>query len=156
MTNFMEALDTKTEEVERPPLVPQGTYNAMISAPAQFGKIESPNFNAETITFKLRLLSANENADDVDEDDLAAYGDLSKAFVEHKFLFNTEDEAAFANTKFALSKFLENTLNIHGKTIKEGCAEAQNEPLIVTVGWRPDKNDPEVFYTKVKATAPAE
>lgn len=153
MVNFNEVLNKTAASIERPPIVPVGTYRAVVT------KIPSIDTTGDgkwdTCDFQLRLLSAEE---DVDQDDLKAYGGLNQASViRHNFMFNKEDEAAFNRTLYNLKRFLLEHLQVEGNddtSVKELLDASVNHQCLVFVKWRADKNDPEIQYAQVGKTAP--
>lgn len=155
--NFQETLEKKLGDVERPPLIPQGTYVAAVSKQPTFDSVGADG-QWETCDFIMKLLSPT---DDVDADELKEYGDLSAAYIRHRFMFNTGEgeAAAFQRTEYNLKRFLEDHLQIDGaakKGYKQALAESVNHQCLVVISWRPDKNDPEIMYAEVRATAPIE
>lgn len=155
MVNFTDALNTKMGDIERPPLIPGGTYVAMVSKIPSIEKISDGKW--DVIDFQLRLAHAGE---DVSQEDLKAFGGLNASTViRHRFMFSTEDEAAQKRTLFNLKRFLLDHLKVEGDdntSVKELLNNSVNHQCSVFIGWRPDKNDPELFYAEVKKTAAAE
>lgn len=152
--NFQDALNVKLKDVEAIPLIPQGTYVTTVSKHPTFGAVGEGG-RYETCVFILKVLQPT---DDVDVKELKDYGDVSKAFIRHQFMFDTEDENAFSKSHNRLIKFLEDHLQIDGaanKELKQVLAESVNHQCLATIGWRPDKNDPEIMYAEIKSTAPA-
>lgn len=147
--NFNDALNVKMEEIERPPLIPVGTYRAVVSKVPVSDTISEGKY--DTLDFMLKLAEAQ---DDVDQDELKEYGPLSSATVRHRFLFNTEDKAMFDRTLYNLKRFLEEHLKVEGGSLKECINNALNHQCLVAVKWRPDKDDPEIQYNEVGKTAP--
>lgn len=155
MVDFSKTLKKKLEDVKRPPLIPVGTYTGRVAKQPEFN--ESGDGKWKTIDFQLQLVEAGP---DVDQEALAEYGGLSKgSIIRHSFMYSTEDTAeANANadrTTFRLKQFLTEHLAIEGvEDLDQAIANSLNQQCMVHVGWRPDKNDPEVQYNMVKKTAP--
>jgi len=149
--NFNDALNVKMEEIERPPLIPVGTYRAVVSKVPSTDTIAKGAY--DVLDFILKLVEAQ---DDVDQDELKAYGPLTNAAVRHRFLFDTEDKSKFDRTLYNLKRFLEEHLKVEGGSLKECINNARNQQCLVAVKWRPDKDDPEVQYNEVGRTAPVE
>lgn len=150
--DFTSSLDHKVEEIERPPLLPTGTYRWLVEGQPEIDTIADGRF--DVCDFKMKCVGPEE---DVDPDDLTAFGDTSNVRRRLRFLFNKEDDAAFKRTEWQLRDFLENHLAIStksGMTLKELLAEAPNSMCLGVVSHRPDKNDPERFYDEIKKTAP--
>lgn len=154
--DFNQVLKTKVAEVERPPLVPHGTYIGAVSKVPTPRDLSGPNFSGNVVDFNIKLLQAQE---DVDADALREFGSLKSAMVQHSFMFNKDDDNAFQRTLFNLRRFLEDTLKIDmsdGKDISQALNESVNRQFLVEIKWEPDKNDKEVMYARVKKTAPTE
>lgn len=155
MVNFADVLNTKASDIERPPLIPVGTYLARVKAIPTMDSVGDNKW--DVLDFQLLLQSAGE---DVDQNDLAEYGGLSAASVmRHRFMFNKEDEAAFKRTLFNLKRFLLDHLQVEGSDdspLKHLLDSAIGHTCNVFVRWRPDKTDPEVQYNEIGKTAPAE
>lgn len=155
MVNFADALKTKAGAIERPPLLPIGTYSAIVSKVPTMETIGDGKW--DTLDFMLRLQTAH---DDVDQDSLKEYGGLgAQSVLRQRFMFNKEDEAAFNRTLFNLKRFLLDHLKIEGTDdtqLNELINNSVNHSCNVFVQWRPDKNDAEVIYAEIKKTAPLE
>jgi len=152
--NFDTVLNQKVSEIERPPLIPVGTYRAAVARPYNQADINSANWSGNSIEFQLQLL---EPQPDVDADDLRAFGSLKSSQVRHSFMFPKDDETGNARAAFNLKRFLVDHLKIEDAgdvSMKELLGQAQGRQCLVTVGLRPDKEDKQVWYNSVKATAP--
>jgi len=151
--NFADVLNTSVESVERPPLVPPGTYVTSVRR-IDFGSLSDGKW--ETVDFLLGFISAMEN---VDQDELVKYGPLTSTTRRHRFMFNTEstDEAKQQNarTQFNLKTFLTGHLGLPpAGSFKELIASAMNQQCLADVNWRPDPRNPEIIYDEIKRTAP--
>jgi hypothetical protein len=153
MVNFNEILNTKSGSIERPPIIPMGTYRAVVTKIPAIDTTGDGKW--DTCDFQMKLLSAEE---DVDQDDLKAYGGLGpQSVIRHNFMFNKEDEANFKRTLFNLKRFLLEHLQVEGNddtSLKELLDASVNHQCLVFVNWRADKNDPEIQYAQVRKTAP--
>jgi len=153
--NFLDTLKTRANEIERPPLIPIGTYTAMVKKVPESGSVSDGKW--DTLDFQLQLVSAGE---DVDQDDLAKFGGLGgHATVRHRFMFNTEDKAAFDRTLFQLKRFLLDHLKVSGSddsTLAELINNSVNTSCLVAIKWRADKNDAETQYAEIQRTAPTD
>jgi hypothetical protein len=151
--NFADALNTKVGEIERPPLIPSGTYRAVVKKVPVIDTIADGKW--DVLDFTLQLVEAQE---DVDQQDLASFGGLSNAtMTRHRFMFNKEDDAAFKRTLFNLKRFLAEHLGVEAgdnTPLKESLNASVNTQCLVFMKWRADKNDPEVQYSEVGRTAP--
>lgn len=155
MVNFADALKTKAGDIERPPLVPIGTYSAIVSKVPTIETIGDGKW--DVLDFQMRLQSPG---DDVDPEALKEYGGLgAQSVLRRRFMFNKEDESAFKRTLFDLKRFMLDHLKIEGSDssqLNELIDGSVNHSCLVFIGWRPDKNDPEVVYAEIKKTAPNE
>jgi hypothetical protein len=155
MVNFADALNTAANSIERPPLIPVGTYIAVVSKIPSMETIGDGKW--DVLDFQLRLQAAQE---DVDSEDLSAYGGLGpQSVLRHRFMFSKDDEAAFKRTLFNLKRFLLDHLKIDASEstpLKQLIDQSVNHQCLAYVKWRADKNDPEVFYNEIGKTAPAE
>lgn len=153
MVNFADALNTTAGSIERPPLIPIGTYTAVVSKIPSIETIGDGKW--DVLDFQLRLQSPGE---DVDTEALQEYGGLgAQSVLRHRFMFNKEDDAAFKRTLFNLKRFLIDHLKVDGSDstpLKEMIDNSVNHSCSVFVQWRPDKNDSEVVYNEIKKTAP--
>lgn len=152
--NFMDTLNQNVGAIERPPLIPIGTYIFTIKKVPAVDTIAQGRY--DVLDFMLKLEQARE---DVDQADLAKFGGLNNTYVRHRFMFNKEDEAAFARTLFNVKRFVEDHLKVPGAAsmaLKEALNACVNTQGLVTIGWRPDGTDPEVMYAEPKRTAPLE
>lgn len=154
MPSFNEVLSKSAESIERPPLPPKGTY---VLAVAGQPKPPRESKQWEVLDIQLRGVRPDANAADVDMDALKAYGDPKNILVRKSFLFDTTDNAAFANTEFQLREFLVKHLGLDASlSIKELLALSVNKQCIGVIDFRPDDNDPERIYVDLKRTAPVE
>lgn len=153
--NFQEALTQTIGDIERPPNIPLGTYTMTVAKQPSFDSIAQGDY--EVCDFMLKIVAAT---DDVDADDIEAYpGEFVGSQIRHRFMFDTNDEVKFQRSLFNLKRFLEDHLQVEGaakKDLKQTLAESVNHHCLATVQWRPDKNDPEVLYSEIRATAPVE
>lgn len=154
MPSFNEVLTKAAETIERPPMPPKGTY---VLAVAGQPKPPRESKQWEVLDIQMRGVRPDMNAGDVDLDELKAYGDPKNIIVRKSFLFDTTDNAAFANTEFQLREFLVKHLGLDGSlTIKELLAMSVNKQCIGVIDFRPDAEDPERVYVDLKRTAPLE
>jgi len=154
--NFSDVLKTKVTDIERPPLIPMGHYIGQIvkvPALAEVGK----DSEYDTCDFPIQLMAPQ---DDVNTDDLQAYGGLGKhSTVNRRFMFNKNDEGAFKRSLFQMRRFLEDHLKSDGAEnmeLKQALNESFGKQLIVFIKHRQDKEDKELFYAEIAQTAPVE
>lgn len=152
--NFQDAAKMKTSEIERPPLVPMGTYRAVVKKVPATETIADGRF--DTCDFVLGLVEAVE----VDEAELKAYGGLTaNTVMRHRFMFNKEDQALFDRSLYNLKRFLLDHLKVDAAEddpLVQTLNASVNTQCLVFVGHRADKNDAEIMYSEIKKTAPLE
>ena len=152
---FADALDRRGEEIERPPLIPVGTYIWTVTKPPELDTIADGRF--DVVDFTLRCV---QQCDDVDPDSISEFeakaGQVAGKVRRLRFLFNTEDEGAFNNTEFRMKSFIENHLGVsmEGKTWKETFADVVGNQCQAEIRWRPDPKDPEIMYDELGRTSP--
>jgi hypothetical protein len=158
MPDFNQALNRQMSAVEPPKMIPPGTYTAMVTKIPDMET--SPDGRWDFLTFNLRLTASME---DVDPESLADYGGIgSHSNTRRRFLFDKgttqEAQVAFDRTLFDVKRFLVDHLKCATEetSLKEGLNNAVNQPCIVTMKWRADKNDPQIMYSEVSKTAPIE
>lgn len=109
MVDFSSLLETKADDVEKPPVLPQGTYIWTVTkVPAQ---TTTNNGEWDIVEFPIKAVSAE---NDVDEDELEEYGSVSAAVSRVAFLFpkDPDKEADVKRTLFRMKKFLQTTLAV--------------------------------------------
>ena len=151
--NLMDALNQNIGDVERPPLPPQGNYIFKIEKVPDIREVGQGAY--ETVDFTCRGVEAR---DDVDADELAEFGPVINIQIRLSFMFNKEDENKFQSSLFRLRTFLENHVQCASESdsLKEALANSLNNVFMGEVQYRPDKNDKEVMYAEIRATAPVE
>lgn len=154
--DFNKALNTAVSAIERPPVPPIGHYVWQIAKVPVMEKRGQDDMY-QIVEFPLKCVGVFEDANDVDPDELKAYGKASNIIDRLTFMFDTTDDAKFAQTLFRLRTFLKDhlLLEISDETpLKEALSMTANKRFIAPLSHRPDKNDPEVLYTQVGKTAP--
>lgn len=154
--NFLDTLNQNVGAIERPPLIPQGTYIFSIKKQPNIETISDGRW--DVLDFMLKL---EQPGPDVDPQELEKFGGLKNTYTRLRFMFNKDpaEKAAFDRTLFNLRRFLEDHLKVEGAgsmQLKEAINGSINTQGMVTIGWRADKNDPEVMYAEPKRTAPVE
>lgn len=148
LTNILKQ---KVEDIERPPLLPPGTYTMRVAKPAARREI---NDDWEALDFQLQPVEAD--MDTVDEDELKEFGDITKAQMRHTFMFDRNDATSAQRTAFNLRRFLEEHLQVvdAGADMSEAINAAHNATCMVTVVHKQDKQNPDLWHANVSATAP--
>jgi hypothetical protein len=152
---FADIATKKLEETERPPLPPIGSYVMEVTA-ATITTRTSASGTFDIIEFSLKGVSP---LDDVDIDDLAKFGGAKGVIARHSFIFNTAptEELAFLQTENRLKKFVREHLLLpldEAPDYSSIVALSKGRNVIVEIGHRPDKSEPDILYTEVKKTMP--
>lgn len=151
MPNFADIAKKRIEEIERPPLLPIGTYTFQVTELPKVDTIADGKW--DIVDFQLLPI---EPSSDVDPDELTAYGELRNGRTRFRFMFNTEDATAFATTEFRLRQFLEQHLKVATSDMDIGQAlnASVGARVLGVVQHRPDKENPEIKYAEIRKTAP--
>ena len=148
-----DLLNKRTGEVERPPLLPIGTYRWEVKdTPVQ----DVSKTGTEFVRFPCRPLEA---LDGVDEDQLAAYGTLALTVVSKAFYFSDEPEAKMWSERnaFEMTQFLEAIGASDGDvTTSQALASSKGLSFIADASWRQDKNNPELYFVEIGRVIPDE
>lgn len=151
MVDFSSLLDTKADEIEKPPVLPQGTFIWTVAkVPAQ---TTSNNGEWDIVEFQIKAVSAEP---DVDEDELEEYGDVAGAQSRLAFMFpkDPDKKADVQRSMYRLKNFLQKTLNVDcddDATVKEMLAASVNCQFLGNVVHRQVEDE---TYFDVKNTAP--
>lgn len=146
--NFMDALNTKVGQIEKPKTVPIGTYLWKVVKPHKERQISKGEWNV--VDIPVCPFAVDELANDVDPDDLESYGALSQAGNQISFMFPTDTakSADFEKTLYALRKFLLDVLRVDGddeSTIKELLAKSVGCEFKAQASYRHDSGRDETF-----------
>lgn len=153
---FSDALSTKVDEFVRPPNLPTGHYTFQVLKHPDISDFESRDgITFDRVTFTCSPVSAS---DDVDEDDLAKFGDYTKVQVRKQFLIpdGEQDAAGFDSSMFNIRRFLEHLGIDENTALGEALSEAVGAQFMGELTHRPDKNNPEIVYQEIGRTALAE
>lgn len=155
--DFSSALDTGANEVEKPPVPPQGTYIWVVTKVPTLSTSKSGEWSI--VEFPIRGVSAE---DDVDPEELQEFGAASAMLNRISFMAPTEEgpegDAARKKTLYQLKKFMQNTLNVDcadTATIREMLDASVNCHFMAQAVWRPSE-DGEDTYIDVKNHAPVD
>jgi len=154
---FTDALDRSAEDIVRPPQLPLGHYLLQVKGPAEIESFTSKKTgdDFDRVEFALSCVEAQ---DDVDPDDLEAFGPVAGQTLRRTFLFNTTDgkEADFDRSMYNFKRFLVDHLGLPEEgSMEELMASAPGMQCLGRVGHRPDPNDPEIVYAEIDRTASA-
>lgn len=152
--DFTTALTQTAEDVSRPPAMPAGYYIFSIAGVAEQEEFESTKTGD---TYKrLRFPMSCVSPHDVDEDELAAFGNVTNQRQFKTFLFNMnpDESAGLERTIFNLKRFLVDHCQLDGsKTLEELINDCVGAQCLAEITHRADPNDPEVVYAEIGKTA---
>lgn len=106
--SFEEILNFDSNEVERPKPLPKGTYATIIK---NYEQGTSPQKGTPFIQFNLQIQGP---LDDVDQDEITAFGAVAGKMIRATFWFN---EANLERSRYFLSKFLDAAKVDPGQTV---------------------------------------
>lgn len=152
--DFLSALDTKAEEIEKPANLPQGTYTWMVSKVPSTSVSGNGEWNI--VEFPIRVVAADT---DVDEDELEVFGPVDGVMNRISFMAPTDPDKKneVERALWNIRQFLERTLKVDaedGATLKEMMDAALNCQFLGQAVHEPRKNDPETIDVRVKNYAP--
>lgn len=156
MARFADALNRSHEDIRRPPPLPLGHYLCTCTkVPDPAEEMSSAKGTFEKLTIPVQVVSA---LDDVEPDELSAFGNPSGTPLRIDFIFNCDpaEEAKFEGTLNRLKEFLDKAgVNVRQGTMGEWLHELPGSQFIVEVGHRPDPNDAAIVYAEVKRVTAA-
>ena len=154
---FSDALNTKMEEAERPPNLPSGHYTFQVLKHPDIGEgtFPSTGIDYERVTYICSPVAAG---DDVDEDDLAKFGDFTKQQVRKQFLIpdGEQDAAGFDTAMYQHRQFLSNMGIDEELAWGEAMAESVGRQFLGELTHKPDRNNPEIVYQQIGRTTVVE
>lgn len=158
MSNFLEALNTKVSDIARPALLPTGTYIWKISKPHR--ESTSNDGKWASVEFPCVPVAVYEPAEDVDQDEISAYGDLKAGANSIRFMLDLQADGPVAMQKFQwnLRRFLLDTLKVEGdddSTLKELLAKAIGAEFVAQAAHRHVAERDE-WFCDVRNFAPTE
>lgn len=153
MPSFADIAGRKVEDIEKPPLLPVGTYRFSITKLGETSK--SGDEKWEFLRIPCRVV---EVLDNVDLDGFP--GDPNGALMSVSFVFDTTDEVAFSKTEWQMRQFFEKHVGCveSDMTIGQMLNASVNGQFLGDVKWRQDKRDEsgETFQAEIGRTAPVE
>lgn len=154
MSNFLDALNTRVGDIEKPSLLPVGTYVWSVHKPHK----ESTSKDGKWATLEIPCIPKMpyDAAEDVDADELASYGDLKAGVNSIRFMLDTQADGKVDAEKFKynVKRFLLDTLKVDGdedSTIKELLGKMVGSEFIAQAAHRSVGED---TYCDVKNFAP--
>lgn len=152
--NFTALLDKQSDEFELPPVLPAGIYIATVGD--RHKEDATLKQGAYTkITLPIKIISAYE----VDEDQIAEFGDPKGSRLSLDFLFNNKpenDDQVRANERnmFRLRKFLEEHCGLGKGVLGEQLLAAQSAQFLVEVSHRAIREGSDEMIANITKTAP--
>jgi hypothetical protein len=156
--DFNAALDVKAEDVKPVPLAPVGHYVFAVTKVPQI--VTDQRWNR--VSFPVRATSVFEDANDVDADDLAAYGKVTNIMNQVSFMFDSEEgtETDLIQFQNRVKNFVVNTLKAGdmSMSLRQLLNEAVNKKFVGQITHAPDKRDAsgETMQANIGRTAPLE
>lgn len=149
MPNFADILNKRAEDIEKPPLPPQGTYRFKITKVPEFKEVGGGDWDMAIVQCQ-----AVEAMDNVEVDDYK--GDITNIRLSKTFLFNKNDEAEFAKTEYAFRQFLENHAQVltDDMSVGEALNACKGAEFLGDVKWRADSRSEGDFQAEIGKTAP--
>lgn len=149
--NFRDVAKKKLADVERPPLPPVGHYIFLITKQPSIETLKGDEW--DVVDFVMKGIAPSE---DVDMEALAAYGDVTRIVMRHRFMFNKNDENEFNRSLFNMRRFLEEHVKCATPDMDLTTAmnAAVNNQVMAQVVWKADKNDAELMHANIGRTAP--
>lgn len=146
--NFLDVLNTRAGEIEKPKVFPVGTYCWKVNKAHKEGTAGKGDWN--TVDIPIIPYAVHEASDDVNADDLAAYGSLNSAANSIRFMFSTDPAKSgdVERTAYQLKKFLLDVLRVDGddnSTIKELLARAVGCEFVAQAHHRVDSERDTTF-----------
>lgn len=140
MVDFASALNTRANDVEKPKLLPRGTYVWKVAkVPTQS---ETPSGEWNVIEFPLQCVEATS---DVDQDDLEEFGAVTGVRNRISFMFPTDPEKKndFDRALYRLREFLTGILGLEANedtTLKELLDGSVNYQFMAVATWTPGRD----------------
>lgn len=156
--NFNDILETKVEDIQRPPLPPFGNYKFVVfKVPTiREQKANDGSKTWDVVEFPLRAVEAGP---DVDMEQLRDFGDPKNIIQQKVFMFERGDENAMLTTLNSLKRFVTEHLNVdwpEGTAVKGILPRTVNAFCMGELNYQPDKKDPEIMYARLKSTTTAQ
>lgn len=153
--DFMKALDVKAEDVKPVPTPPAGHYVFQVTKPGAINDGEQ----WQSVRFTSQAVSVFEDANDVDPEDLAAYGKVTSLVNDKSFMFDKINgtEADLIRFQNDVKRFCVDHLQIEGAdkmTLRQMLAASVNKRFVGQVVLKPRKDNPEAMNVNIGKTAP--
>lgn len=150
--NFLDVLNTRAGDIEKPKPLPIGTYRWKVTKTHK--ELDQGKGEWKVISIPIAPFAVHEASNDVNEDDLAAFGSLNAAANDIRFMFPTDPAkvADLERTAYSLKRFLLDVLRVDGdddSTIKELLAKAPGCEFVAQAHHRHDA-EKDATYVDVK------
>lgn len=154
--NFLDVLNTPASSIEKPKPLPIGTYVWKVNKPYKETVMGQGAWNA--VTLPIIPIGIHEQSNDVNEDELSAFGSLNSAPNDVRFMFSTDPAKSgdVERTAYQLKRFLLEVLRVDGDenaTIKELLAKAVGCEFVGQAHHRPDAERDAIFVDVKNYTA---
>lgn len=150
--NFADSLDVSSADVEAPPILPVGVYNARIVGPGAIDARDNiaPPAVHDSVIFNCQPTEAVE----VDEDAVEAFGDLSGAFFRVEFLGKQGDPQEQKRLPWQVKRFLVEHCGMDDAPLGELIANAKGAEFQVVIDHQRSKKNPDSVFVRARRTAP--
>ena len=152
MLDFNQSANTKLDAVEAVPMPPHGNYVWRVTklpTTREFSGNDGTNY--QSVEFPVQVVRA---LDDVDISDYK--GKITDVRQTLSFMYNRDDEVAFAQFQNRLKRFLSKHLKCCEETdsFAVGLNASVGQQFMAPLNIAPDKRDPEVLRANIGNTAP--
>jgi len=149
MANFTDILNRPSEEIKPAPVLPQGSYHAVVLGLPEQG--ESSQKKTPQLKFILKILAALE---DVSDEDIAEFEAVDDKGLGEKVVGQEIENILYITDKSAimLKEFILNCgVDLTGRSLAEGIDDTPNAELIINIKHEEMKNGR--VFAKVGSTA---
>lgn len=152
--DFNKALDVKASEVAPIPVPPTGHYVWQVTRVPEIQDGDT----WQSVNFLCQAVSVFEDTDDVDRDELKAFGKITSIQNRVSFMFNKVEgtEADLVTFQNRMKRFMVDHLQAGGEdmSLRQLMNASVNKRFIGQLTHRQDKNDPELLRANIGRTAP--
>lgn len=143
MANFTDILSTQASTIEKPPVIPQGTYLGIVKGAPKIADEKTKRESDPDITFNIEVTAPQADVD------LSSFPGNVQGTLMNKSFWASDQKG-----QYSLKRWLVEHLKIEEgtKTLGELIAEAPGRPIMMTVIHKPSKDGTEMF-ANIKDTA---
>ena len=152
MLNFNDIANQKIEDVKPVPLPPVGTYRWVITKLPETREFQGQDGTPyQSLEWPVQAVAAT---DDVDVD--AYPGKITDIRQRHSYMFNRNDEVAFAQMQNQVKRFCVDILKCadESMTLAEAINATKGQQFLAPITWAPDKKEPEIIRAQLGRPAP--